>query len=134
MHGFLFGCFDLFHPGHHYFISKALEIDNLERLTIVVTRDSIMFQLKNKNPIDSEQTRIDNIRKNFPTVNVILGDEKLGSYNVIKQHKPQIIIFGYDQDKFSQHLLKSFPTMKTVTIDSFEPEYWSSTKIRERIS
>lgn len=125
MTGILFGCFDLFHPGHIYFIENVLKINN--QLTVVVTRDNIIKLLKKREPIQSEDKRIENIKRRFPNVNVILGDKELGKYKVIRKINPDTLFFGYDQESFKKHFTDTFPLMKIITIDAFEPDKWSTT-------
>ncbi|MBI2476746.1 hypothetical protein HYV72_01090 [Candidatus Uhrbacteria bacterium] len=33
-----------------------------------------------------------------------MGDEELGSYNVILEHQPSIVLVGYDQDELQRDL------------------------------
>lgn len=100
----VFGVFDRLHPGHLSFLKQAKHYG--EKLIVVVARDSVVRELKNKNPEHGEKERMVALCK-LPEVNkVLLGDKKQGSYGVIKKYKPEIICLGYDQQTFLQDLRK----------------------------
>ena len=110
----VFGVFDGLHEGHKHFLKKALEQGEL---IVVVARDLVVQQLKNKTPKISENERMAAVR-NFlrpakpwrsgvPEATVVLGDEVQGSYEVVKTHQPDMICLGYDQHRLDEDLQRS---------------------------
>ncbi len=98
----VFGVFDLFHPGHRYFLDQSRSKG--DPLIVVVTRDSIVSRLKNRLPIDDEMTRLNNI-KQYPSVDTaLLGDEELGVYSVLHEYRPTTICLGHDQTSLRRDL------------------------------
>ena len=73
-----FGTFDAFHPGHEYVLAKAAALG--DRLVVGVARDAHVRALKNKEPKDDEQARLDRILAHPLVSDARLSDEKLGSY------------------------------------------------------
>lgn len=51
-----FGTFDLFHPGHKYYLSEASNLGDY--LITVVARDTTVEQVKGKKPRESEKIRL----------------------------------------------------------------------------
>lgn len=121
----VFGVFDRLHPGHLYFLQQAKKYG--EKLIVVVARDSAVFKLKRRRPIQNEKLRMQNLRKlPFATL-VILGDSKQGAYDVVKKYKPEVICFGYDQQIFLQDLRKKMrdslvPRAKLIRLRAYKPK------------
>lgn len=91
----VFGVFDRLHPGHISFLDQAAGLGN--ELIVAVARDSIVWELKKKTPTESENMRISRVARVKGVTHAMLGDQELGSWNVIIAHKPDIICLGYDQ-------------------------------------
>jgi FAD synthetase len=130
----VFGCFDLFHPGHHSFLQQAKKYG--DTLIVIVTPDSIMQQLKGKLPIESEEIRLKNVRNNRQVDEVYLGDLELGTYKILKKINPDIICLGYDQkslgDDLMKHMEKSeLSFIKLINLEAYEPNKYHSSILRD---
>ncbi|PLW80573.1 FAD synthase [Candidatus Woesearchaeota archaeon] len=126
-----FGTFDMFHPGHEYFLNEAKKFGN--ELVVVVARDKTVNEIKGFYPKEDEKKRLQNIIDSKIAEKVVLGDEILNKYNVLGE-KPDIIALGYDQKYFLEHLQdelnKRNLKTKIVRLDSFHPEKYKSSKLR----
>lgn len=101
----IFGVFDGIHDGHRSFIFEAKEQG--ERLVAIVARDSVVNNLKNKTPFHSETERIQELLK-VPEIDLVfLGDPEEGTYNIVKEIKPDIIYLGYDQQALFDNITKA---------------------------
>lgn len=92
----VFGIFDGVHEGHHDFFRQAHQYG--DELIVVVGRDEICRKLKSKTPKHSEEERVQLVSQEPFVHQALLGDQDLSSYQVIKELKPDVICFGYDQD------------------------------------
>lgn len=125
----VFGVFDRLHPGHLSFLRQAKKYG--EKLIVVVARDSAVFKLKQKRPIQSEKSRMQNLRKLPFVTSVILGDKTQGSYGVIKKCKPDAIAFGYDQKRLAADLEKCkqvgfLSRIKVIRLRAYHPKKFHS--------
>ncbi len=91
----VFGVFDGLHDGHRFFLREAKKRGG--ELIAVVARDAVVWLLKNKTPRHEEKVRVRAIRESGLADRVVLGDQKQGTYAVIRRWKPDIICLGYDQ-------------------------------------
>lgn len=91
----IFGVFDGIHDGHRDFIREAKKQG--ERLVAIVARDSVVETLKGKTPLHNEADRIKSLLE-VPDIDLVfLGDPEEGTYNIVKEIKPNTIYLGYDQ-------------------------------------
>jgi cytidyltransferase-like protein len=128
----IFGTFDVFHPGHRYFIERAqakcseLRTANCE-LIVVVARDVTVKKIK---PLlrNAEQVRLKVLQEAFPELTIVLGDEK-DPMKVLRDYRPEMVCLGYDQVGFSGELMKIFPEIRVERLEAFEPEKWKSSKM-----
>lgn len=90
-----FGTFDLFHPGHVFFLEQAAKLG--DELHIAVARDSHVQQLKNKVPTRSQEARLATIASQPGVTSAQFSDETLGSYGVVRALHPDVIALGHDQ-------------------------------------
>ncbi|MEI6510508.1 MAG: NUDIX domain-containing protein [Candidatus Uhrbacteria bacterium] len=97
-----FGTFDAFHPGHEYVLAKAAALG--DRLVVGVARDSHVRELKNKEPRDDERVRLDRILAHPLVSDARLSDEKLGSYEILDDLKPDVVAIGHDQHALRESL------------------------------
>ncbi|MBP6921397.1 adenylyltransferase/cytidyltransferase family protein [Candidatus Gracilibacteria bacterium] len=126
-----FGTFDMFHPGHLYYLSEAKKLG--EHLITVVARDSTVLEIKGKNPRETEKMRLKKVGECGYVDEVILGSEN-NHYAVIGDKKPTILCFGYDQrsfnnEKLDAYLEKNHLNPEIITLSAFEPEKWKSSKL-----
>lgn len=98
----VFGVFDGIHDGHRFFLTEAQYYGT--DLTIVVTLDDTVKWLKEVSPQFPLTTRIKNLEKEYPRATVIPGDGKSNVWNVIKEHTPDVIVLGYDQNRMEKAL------------------------------
>ncbi len=108
----VFGTFDLLHPGHVYLIEEAA---HLGKVTVVVARDETVLQIKGRKPRESLKQRKKTIEQRFPEAIVVAGSAS-DFLEPIRNHRPDIILLGYDQK------LPPGVTKKSVTAASLPPQ------------
>jgi FAD synthetase len=93
----VFGCFDILHPGHLFFLGEAKKLG--DRLVAVVARDSTLRALKKREPVLNEQARLEMVRSLRVVDDALLGGEleRCDRYEIIKAVRPDVIALGYDQ-------------------------------------
>jgi|CXWL01.1.fsa_nt_gi cytidyltransferase-like protein len=121
----IFGTFDVFHPGHKYFIEEAMKKG--KELIVVIARDVTVKRIK---PLlrNSEQVRMQVVQESFLEVKVVLGDEQ-DPMIVVRKFKPSLVCLGYDQVGFSDELQKNFPEIAIERIAAFGPDKYKSSKM-----
>ncbi len=130
----IFGVFDGIHDGHREFIRSAKEQG--ERVVAVVARDSVVNKLKGKLPLHSEADRIKELL-NVPDIDLVfLGDPEEGTYNIVKEIKPNIIYLGYDQQALFDSIsiaIKNgvLPQIDLIYGKPHQPEVFKSSIINE---
>lgn len=92
----VFGVFDGVHEGHRDLFRQARQYG--EELIVIVGRDEICRKLKNKTPEHSEEERCFLVSQEPLVDKALLGDQDLSTYQVLKDLKPDVICFGYDQN------------------------------------
>jgi FAD synthetase len=131
----VFGTFDLFHPGHEFFLKAAKK--HGDKLEVVVARDKTVESVKGRKPVQSEIKRLSKIHSLNYVEDVILGS--LGDkYQIIEAIKPDLIVLGYDQNFFTENLEAELKKRKLKTRvirikESFKPEVFKSSKIRTEL-
>lgn len=118
----IFGVFDGLHPGHEYFIGKALH--ECEQLIVVVAQDSVALELKGRTPKFTELERQATVKKLYPKTQVVFGDSTMSSWKVLDEHRPDIVFLGYDQQGIEKALEKR--NIAFTYIDSHEPKKYKS--------
>jgi FAD synthetase len=127
-----FGTFDLFHPGHIYYLSEAKKL--WDYLITVIARDSTVEQIKWKKPRESEKIRLQKVQNSGLVDEVILGSES-NHYTLIWKKKPDVLCFGYDQRSFNNadlevYLHNNQLHPEIIILPAFEPEKWKSSLIQ----
>jgi len=122
----VFGTFDVLHPGHEYYISEALKLSKDSDIVIVVARDKTVKSIKNflRNV---EQDRMHVLVERYPEALVVLGDEE-DQMKVLRDYKPSMVCFGYDQNSFTELFEASFPEIEVRRIEAHEPNKYKSSK------
>lgn len=125
-----FGTFDILHKGHEFYLNEAKKLG--DKLYVVVALDSTVRKVKGKLPRNSQDKRLEAIKK-LPFVDeAILGNEG-DKYKVLEDIKPDVICFGYDQNSFtkglSDVLLARGISAKIIRLGSFHPEKYKSSKL-----
>lgn len=126
-HVMCFGTFDIFHPGHMFYLSEAQKFAH--EMTVVIARDKKVLTVKWREPEDNEEKRRENVQKVFPFARVILGDES-DIFTPIRTLHPDILVFGYDQLIPEEELHELFPAIAMERIGGFETEKWKSSLLR----
>ena len=131
----IFGVFDGLHEGHLSFISSAKKIGN--HLVAIVARDEVVKELKGELPKYNEVERIKTLLENEDIDLILLGDPKMGTYNILKEVKPDVIFLGYDQKSLYENLNKTIkngnlPEMEIVFGESYKPEIFHSSILNTR--
>ncbi len=71
-----YGTYDLFHIGHKKIIDHAIELTGDQSNVYVGVSSDDWNLLKNKKAEETHFVRMENIKKNYPNINVILEDHK----------------------------------------------------------
>lgn len=102
----VFGTFDALHYGHRAFLKEAKKYGDY--LIAVLPSDNIVKRLKGRLPKLTLSERIKHIKKEDNVDAAIVGDDDLGSWKVIKRHRPAVIALGFDQNLIKKELEKYF--------------------------
>lgn len=130
----VFGTFDIFHPGHEYFLKQAKEFG--DELVVVVARDLTVKQVKKLMPHNNELERLKRIQKLDYVDKAMLGSEHEDKYKIVEELRPDIICLGYDQTAFVDGLEARLrqrglhPEIKQI--DSYKPEVHKSSHYKKR--
>ena len=120
-----FGTFDVFHPGHEFYLKES---KNLGELIVVVARDSTVKELKGRNPLNNEEKRLKKIQSLDFVDKAVLGSEG-DKLDIIDKIKPDIICLGYDQDSFN---LEDKYSIKVKRIKAFNPKKYKSSLLSKK--
>lgn len=100
----VFGTFDGLHPGHVFFLRKAKSKG--DELVVGVARDRHVEALKDKRPVNIEEKRLKAVADQTLVHEAFLCDLDLGSFNIMKEVVPDLIVLGYDQADLENALLE----------------------------
>ena len=131
----IFGVFDGLHKGHLHFINQASKLGSI---ITVVTRNSIILKMKKHLPKFSLKKRISDlsVARTVLAIKIIAGDTKIGSWNVIKKNKPDIVALGYDQKDLKKSLKKFISEnklkIKIKTISPHKPKKFHSSILSKK--
>ncbi len=136
----VFGVFDLFHPGHKFFLKEASQRGDF--LVVVVARDENVKNRKGSLPVDKEDLRREKVerwlKKTAISGKVILGKNDFSQRHLLlKEEKPDIICLGYDQEIDQKDLLfwDSCDILKNPVVERikpYKPEIYKSSKVKKR--
>jgi cytidyltransferase-like protein len=131
----VFGCFDLLHEGHKNFLYQASQHG---AVIAVVTPDSIITKLKKRNPIESQETRLKHVQKCEYVYKATLGDEDLGSYQILQKFSIELICLGYDQQGLYNDLKmrmarEQITEIPVVFLEPYQEHVYHTTLIREKL-
>ena len=130
-HVMCFGTFDIFHPGHAYYLSEAKKLG--DTITIVIARDHRVFSGKWRDPVYDELTRLQTVQEHFPTAHVVLWDES-DIFAPLREYQPDLLVFGYDQRVPEDLLRQQFPDIEIQRIWGFEVDIWKSSLLRNQLN
>lgn len=105
---FVFGTFDGIHDGHRYFLHEAKK--HGDELVVGVAKDGTVKKLKGTLPNAPLSYRIQSLRSENIADRVISGDECIGTWEIIKRERPDVVCLGYDQKELTSALMKALPS------------------------
>ena len=130
----VFGTFDIIHRGHISFLRQARRKGRW--LIVSVARDSFIREMKDRDPIHTEQERITQLLETGLVKEVYLADAQIGTYTTVRRARPEVICFGHDQDALKedlqQWLVRNEMTIPTHTLRSHKAHRYKSSKIIHR--
>ena len=124
----VFGVFDGVHEGHRHFFREAKKLGDY--LIAVVAADEVAKALKRKSPKKDISERIAEIEEEIEIDEVLVGDEEMGSWEIVKKVRPHVIAVGYDQKEMKKNLENSMDDfnwfIEIETISAHKPEKYHS--------
>lgn len=130
-----FGTFDGIHDGHRHLFAEAGELG--DELLVVVARDEHVLELKGHIPERLLDERMELVSYESEVSQVIAGDEELGTYRVVREHRPDIIVIGHDQDDLLRDLESWLEDEGTTIVfhkaSPFSPEVFSTSILSDMI-
>lgn len=128
----VFGTFDLLHEGHLHLFKEAKKYGDF--LIAVVARDVSVKKIKGFIPHQNELQRLEKVHA-CPLINKALLGYEDDFYKVIEQNKPDVLCFGYDQDKMNikEELRKRKIKAEVTTLSAFQPEKYKSSLARKNV-
>jgi cytidyltransferase-related domain len=103
------GAFDIIHPGHIYTLKEAKKKGDL--LVVVVATDQTILKTKKRKPIYNQDIRLKNVQA-IKYVDLALKGKK-DWRKILNQVKPDIVVFGYDQE------IKPIENVKIIKLKKF---------------
>jgi cytidyltransferase-like protein len=129
----IFGTFDGVHEGHRAFFEQAKS--HGDYLVAAVAPDDIVRSLKGHHPKKSEGERMADLEGEEHIDQVVLGDKDLGSYEIVIEHEPNVVVLGYDQEELKkdleQHAHRFQWEIEIVTADPHEPEKYHNRLLKK---
>jgi len=133
-----FGVFDVLHPGHVFFLSKARRLGS--ELFVVVARDSTVEKLKGRKPVFDEKARLTLVQALKPVSRAVLGNEVEGESDfleIVKKFKPAVVALGYDQAVNARILKKTLGKLglkvKVVRLSPFKQNRFKSSLVKKLV-
>jgi len=134
------GSFDIIHLGHINFLKAAKNLCENCKLIVIVSRDSTIKRIKGREPVFSENDRLEIVKSIKYVDEAYLGNEleEKSFFDIILEIKPDIIALGYDQnineDKLKKWCEQKGLSIKIVRLPKFSSgRINSSTEARNRV-
>jgi FAD synthetase len=129
----VFGVFDGVHEGHRHFLKEAKALGDY--LVVAVAQDHIVRHLKGHEPQLSIADRFEHLQNEDGVNEVVIGDADLSVYEVVKQHRPDVVALGYDQMLLKEDLEKNrdkfnWP-LELRVVSGYEPNIYHSSLLNE---
>lgn len=132
----IFGTFDFLHIGHIHFMKKSKALG--DTLVVCIARDDTVEEIKGKRPIHDEEERKALVGELHMADEVVLGDQTLGSYGIVRRVQPDIIAVGYDQTAFEEdlqaYIKKNTMDILVKRIGAYQPKEKKSSKIKQALN
>lgn len=101
------GAFDIIHPGHIKMLYEAKRLAGKGgKLVVVVARDETVRKNKGREPVFDEKERRMIVESIKPVDEAILGYRPFSFKKVLERVKPDIVAFGYDQERLMESFRK----------------------------
>ena len=133
------GVYDVLHVGHLAALTEAKRLGDV--LVVVVATDMTVETLKERKPLFPEEDRRVLVEGLKPVDTAILGYEDVGFgfEQVLAEVKPDVVVFGYDQEKLEKVVTEIIRgrklNVRIIRLSRFEGErYVSSSSLRQRLS
>lgn len=123
-----FGTFDGVHPGHLFYLNELKKLGS--DLVVVIARDSNVEKIKGRLPHLNEEARRSAVMATGVPDRVVLGDEK-DFYKVVRELKPTVLGFGYDQRVDMEALKKLFPKIEMIRLSAHHPHKFKSSLMKK---
>ncbi|MCS7125644.1 MAG: adenylyltransferase/cytidyltransferase family protein [Aigarchaeota archaeon] len=118
------GAFDIIHPGHIKMLWEAKKIGGKNsKLVVVLATDETIKKRKNRESLFNEKSRRFIMSNLKPVDEVIVGYKKFSFEKVLKKVKPDIIVFGYDQEDLMKEF-KKFLEKKKMKIKIYRARHY----------
>ncbi len=118
----VFGVFDGIHSGHRSMLREAKTYGGY--LVVALAPDEIVRRLKGHLPRRSFVERKKDLLALGEVNEVLEGDNSLGSWEVLDRAQPDVIAFGYDQQRLALSLrehLRGAATPQIVVLAAHDP-------------
>ncbi len=125
-----FGTFDAVHPGHVFYLNELKKLG--DELVVVIARDDNVEKIKGKRPHFTEEERRKAILETGVPDQVVLGHAS-DFHQVLHDHAPDVLGFGYDQRVNLDELKLKFPKIEMVRLESHHPEKYKSSIIKAKL-
>lgn len=126
-----FGTFDLFHPGHEYYLRQARMYGDF--LITIVARDETVERLKHKKPSHTQEERVQSLIDSGLCNQVFLGKPD-HYYDRLLELQPDVICLGYDQHHLVPGLEKFLQAqkldIKIIRIPAFQAHIHKTSLLR----
>ncbi len=101
------GVFDIIHAGHVKMLQEAKKLAGRNgKLVVVVARNDTVLKNKGRAPIFDEKIRRFIVESLKPVDKAVLGYRPFSFEKIIRNIKPDIVAFGYDQVEIKKRFEK----------------------------
>lgn len=119
----IFGVFDGLHDWHRTMLREAKS--HGDYLIVVVAQNHIVQHLRGNLPNLDLVERMEHLRAEDYVNEVVIGDKDLGTWEIVKKRRPDIIACGHDQQPLKEDLEKNFDKIgyepRIIILSSYEP-------------
>ncbi len=127
----VFGCFDILHPGHLWFLQQAKKYG--EMLVVVLARDIQIARIKGHAPHMEEKDRLVLVKALKLVDNAYLGDTAYRYERLVKKIKPDTIVLGYDQKETIEEIQEKIgDNIHIVRLKAYKPKKYKSSLMYAR--